>query len=495
MRRLLVVAAAAGSVVAVAIAVSSAAASSSGSDQKPGLGERRILRIAETSAARAGDPRPMLIQHSEGTRHDANRVDLGELVPGGQWSYLIAERGRFVLEDALRPARAHPRKGSVLTLVVDASTGETTDSGLSNRYPDLARLGPVHTDVRQASAARRSETFVSLWPGCGCAKRTELDAFSLSTGRRLRRIAPVRLGVGERVAPPAAVPGGPVLLAFSSGPECAPPPSGGSSAGPCQPLPDSCTGRIERVNPDTGTMSTLLAIEPSTLTTDALPSPRGHMVVMRSGDCDTSYFDLHLVVRDLRSGHEWSIGADAPRCHEIGQASWSPDGSKLVFPYGPSVLPYGTKPSTAQQCNSPGFGRLVVVRADRASSGKSWRLIAADKHCSFMAAAFDRQGIAAVERCQHGPHGFTVAPFEGFAYLLQLDHRDHVVARLALEPGWEEGLVSTDFRDGSVIVSQDQPANSGYPERDWVWQFDGHHLRAIAHYSANDAAQIIAAPW
>jgi hypothetical protein len=32
---------------------------------------------------------------------------------------------------------------------VNASTGQVTDGGLSNRYPDLAKLGRVHTDLRR----------------------------------------------------------------------------------------------------------------------------------------------------------------------------------------------------------------------------------------------------------------------------------------------------------------------------------------------------------
>jgi hypothetical protein len=29
----------------------------------------------------------------------------------------------------------------------------------------------------------------------------------------------------------------------------------------------------------------------------------------------------------------------------------------------------------------------------------------------------------------------------------------------------------------------------------WVWEFGGHHLRPVAHYAADDAAQVIAAAW
>ncbi len=311
----------------------------------------------------------------------------------------------------------------------------------------------------------------------------------------MSRIAQIAVAGGEQVAPAAAVPRGPVLLTLYSGPGCAPPVGRGVSFGPCAPLPNSCTGRVTRVDPSSGVMSTLLTIDPSTLVTDALPSPDRRMVVMISAGCDTSFADFHLEVRDLRSGHQWSLGADAPRCHVIGVPSWSADGSKLVFPYGPSLLRNGTKPSTAQQCSGWRLSRLVVIAADRSSRSRSWKQIPADKHCSFVAAAFDRRGIAAVEACQHGPHRFTPNTNQGYAFLLQLGHGNRVLTRIRLQPGWEDGLVSTEFRDGTVLISQDQPANAGYPERDWIWQFDGHHLRTIVHYRAEDAAQVLATPW
>jgi hypothetical protein len=36
---------------------------------------------------------------------------------------------------------------SVITLVLDARTGHVTDFGISDRYPPLAQLGPVTTDL------------------------------------------------------------------------------------------------------------------------------------------------------------------------------------------------------------------------------------------------------------------------------------------------------------------------------------------------------------
>jgi hypothetical protein len=116
---------------------------------KPRLSEKRLLRIAEDAATRAGDPHPRLIQHAAGTRFEAVRISSGDLVFEWNWSYLIAERGHFICQACSVPPGAKPPTGSVLTLVVDAANGQATDSGLSKRYPPLQRLGHVTTDLRR----------------------------------------------------------------------------------------------------------------------------------------------------------------------------------------------------------------------------------------------------------------------------------------------------------------------------------------------------------
>jgi Tol biopolymer transport system component len=245
--------------------------------------------------------------------------------------------------------------------------------------------------------------------------------------------------------------------------------------------------RVEELNPDTGSTEVLLRLPRSMWALDSVPSPNGRMVAMRAAGCATSFLDDHIVVRNLRSGRQWSIGADAVRCHELTTPAWSPDDSKLVFAYGPSTLPTGTRPSTSPTCDQSRPNELVIASATHASSSGSWRLIPADRGCSYQGAAFDHDGIAAVEGCGS-------APAFGHVYLLQLSVRGGTTQRVALKPGWEEGLVATQ-RSGDVLVTQDQPANAGYPERDWVWEFDGHHIRPVAHYRAFDAAQVIAVPW
>jgi hypothetical protein len=127
------------------------------SDKKAHLSEQRIRRIAERWATRMEDPRPLLVQHSEGTRRKANLIASGDLIEGQEgeaWSYLIAERGHFVDRyssyGVREPRSGYEPSGSVLVVIVNAGTGQLSDLGLGNQYPNLARLGPVHTDVRRS---------------------------------------------------------------------------------------------------------------------------------------------------------------------------------------------------------------------------------------------------------------------------------------------------------------------------------------------------------
>ena len=115
---------------------------------QPHLSGSRILKLAEQAAARSGDPSPSLIQHVEATRFDAVRISSGDLVFEWNWAYLIAERGHFTCSACSGPSRAKAPTGSVITLVVDAKSGQGTDGGIGNRYPPLAKLGRVTTDLR-----------------------------------------------------------------------------------------------------------------------------------------------------------------------------------------------------------------------------------------------------------------------------------------------------------------------------------------------------------
>lgn len=111
--------------------------------------EGRILAIALAAAKANGDPRPTLIQHVLSTRRRAVQVTSGgDLVNGHEPVYAVEVRGRFLAADAPSPVGASPPRGSVLTLVLRASTGKPLDFGLSNKSAHLERLGRVVVDLR-----------------------------------------------------------------------------------------------------------------------------------------------------------------------------------------------------------------------------------------------------------------------------------------------------------------------------------------------------------
>ena len=112
------------------------------------LSDSQLASVARTVAARDGDPAPLLVERSaKTTRLQANKLDSGDVIPiasgGDAPSYLIVEEGHFNSRGEQIPTRGTPAGGSVLTLVVNATTGHVTDGGLANRVPPLTRLGTV----------------------------------------------------------------------------------------------------------------------------------------------------------------------------------------------------------------------------------------------------------------------------------------------------------------------------------------------------------------
>lgn len=114
------------------------------------IDERELLAIALGVAARAGDPNPELIQHARGSRFDVTRTT-GSTVFGDVPSYIVVIKGNFrapAPHHRIRPDRpdepvvAYPFQ----MLVVDANTGQITDSGSSSQSPDLTPLDEVVTD-------------------------------------------------------------------------------------------------------------------------------------------------------------------------------------------------------------------------------------------------------------------------------------------------------------------------------------------------------------
>ena len=58
---------------------------------------------------------------------------------------LVVAHGNFTAYGVSPPGSNVNPTGKVLTLVVDASTGQPTDSGIQRNTPDMSKVGPVTT--------------------------------------------------------------------------------------------------------------------------------------------------------------------------------------------------------------------------------------------------------------------------------------------------------------------------------------------------------------
>jgi len=112
--------------------------------------ESELLALALEVAARVGGPGPELIQHARGGRYEVTRTT-GSTVFSEAPSYIVVMKGNF-RAGRRRPPRHRCTNDEEFvayrfqTLVVDIETGQITDSGSSNHWPDLASLGAVVTD-------------------------------------------------------------------------------------------------------------------------------------------------------------------------------------------------------------------------------------------------------------------------------------------------------------------------------------------------------------
>jgi len=104
--------------------------------------------------------------------------------------------------------------------------------------------------------------------------------------------------------------------------------------------------------------------------------------------------------------------------------------------------------------------------------------MSASHGCGYTYAAFDPEGIAAIESCGQGAD--RTGQGSGGAYLVQLDVAHHVTARVALEPGANPATLSVDSQGGQILITEYQNPQyraSARPASDWIWAFDGKSLR------------------
>ncbi|MBV9007301.1 MAG: hypothetical protein JO181_21725 [Solirubrobacterales bacterium] len=359
---------------------------------------------------------------------------------------------------------------------------------LAGTYGVQAHQSPLGTGT-SATITRTARAFVSRWQPRAGENQIVLEQFSLRTGEPvadLERLPDWPVSVSD----PGVSRDASLWMAVSTGPRYR------SNAAGGDPAPDSCTGTVVRFNPARRATVTALRIPRSELVTDAVPRDDGRQLATLEGGCASSFFNQHIVIRDLRAHRRWSIAADAAPCHALSRPAWSPDGSELVFAYGASTLPPHSKYVPDTICTEPRPSDLAVVAAGRPTRISAWTLIPPSTGCSFQSAAFDSQGIVAIEGCSRGAPRPSAGDTDlGDAYLVQLDERGRVVRRLALKRGSDIGTVATDPRSGIVLVSENQAGNQGTATFDWVWIFDGHRLRVVGRYRGDASPAITAEPW
>jgi hypothetical protein len=135
-----------------AIATAALIFASTGSNAAPtgSMTTGQIKSLVMTTAARLGDSTPTDISYSAPvTRNAANAASGdGAIIGGADGSasgyILVVAHGHFTAYDAITPPgdNNYPT-GTVMIMVVDASTGQPTDSGIQRNTPDMSKVGPV----------------------------------------------------------------------------------------------------------------------------------------------------------------------------------------------------------------------------------------------------------------------------------------------------------------------------------------------------------------
>jgi hypothetical protein len=101
-----------------------------------------VTAAANRVAAINGDAHPSNAAWVKTTRQTAVSAESTDTVDSNQPVYYVVLHGHFAATKGyLGPGAAVPT-GTILTLTVDASTGEVLDNSLSNKTPDFSHTGP-----------------------------------------------------------------------------------------------------------------------------------------------------------------------------------------------------------------------------------------------------------------------------------------------------------------------------------------------------------------
>lgn len=360
--------------------------------------------------------------------------------------------------------------------------GWSADSAGSRQSRSM-RVASAH------SGLQRRDRFLSLVPACGCARRTELDAYSTVTGRWTRRLGSVPLPAVADVDAPAVQNDGDLLITVSTGWRCA---ARGHYMECPKIAPNSCTNRVLSDTPGAGRLRVAFTVPGRSAIEDAIPSANGGSIAFYRAPCTSENGLTGVFLRSTRTARERLLFGRRNACDAIDRPAWNTSGDRLVFVYdharsAPTRGPVGGVRGCGQTRNE-----IVVT-----GTGPHHRIdrIADEEGCAYAAATFDPRGVLAVEGCKRGSRPDPVSTGDGDAYLVQLSASGQRLERWALKRGLEQALITHEPGTRRLLITQDLPANNNEPEADWVWELDGAHLRLVGRYPANDAAQVLAVGW
>jgi hypothetical protein len=353
----------------------------------------------------------------------------------------------------------------------------------------------VGRPVAATSLRTTAHTFVSLVPAC-CARHSDLDVFSLRTGRRLQRLVRLPSYGGAELGTPAADAHRQLFLTLTSGPRCA---VTGYMECP-RWVPNSCANSVLSFKPGHGSLVTAFRIPGSETLGYAVPSPDGLRLALTLSPCISQKGTSGLFARERSGRVTRPIFRTNNTCDQFGRPAWNAAGTKLAFVFDRALGP----PQQVVAGGACAVGvrqRLAIASSGHASTLGRLTLIAPNRGCLFGAdaadagVAFDRGGVAVAEGCKRGsPRGSSDVTL-GYAYLLQFSAGGKLIQRVRLGRGLSDAFVATIPRTGNVLVTLDQGANEPWPYFDWVSEFDGTKLRPIARYKAIDSPQVLAVPW
>lgn len=323
----------------------------------------------------------------------------------------------------------------------------------------LPVLWPARAAGGHGAGANAASSFVSLYP---LYSPSEIDQYSLGSGRQLGALAPVPSSPdarqGSSVSNPHLRADGDYVITLGHGARCA------TSHGACHPIANTCASQIETIDPATQTDQLLFSVSGAWLVDDAVPSPNGRSIALVENACNGKA--ARLVVRDLRSGHQRIVARHLSACGLDSSVTWTRNGTKLAFAYARHQNP--DYPTSA--C------ALAVAPAAPTAQPANWTFIQPDAKCSFQSAASDAIGLVATESCT------TSAGNE----LVQMAGSGRVIRRVSLQPDYSRALtVASDPWAHTVLVSQVVPTE---PDESWVWTFDGSKLHLVRYYFGADIA-------